>query len=255
MLSDFHSVDSATLECSSGEGEVTLSADQLPLGPLIEALVFRRRSLTAATRLKVTYSTEISAAVRQFAPGKVWSYAQAKNFGLLKVQHGEASETDGVEQHKFLLGLLSSASTSGMPKKSAQALTGAAGELIDNIAQHAGGGSNALASFSLSQNSLWIAVGDAGQGIFKTYSNFPEIKSNEDALKAAVIVHRSSTGDPQRGAGFKDLLRALGSFDASIRVRTGTASLECEGPAGSRRWLLREQVQLLGCIVSAHLRW
>jgi len=255
MLTDFAIADSTTLQCLRGGSEVVIGGDALSLGPLVETLMFRRRSIRPGLRLKISIPQEIGSALRQLPEGRTWSFGRGGAVGVLRAQHGKPSEEDELESQRFLLALLRSATSAGMPRPAAQAIAGAAGELLDNIAQHAGPGEDALAAFSAEAGSLWLSVGDAGQGMLPTYSQYPAVTTAKEALHMAVVEHRSSTGEPQRGQGFRDLLRALGSLDASLRVRTGDASLECEGPASARPWVSREQVQLLGCVVSAHLRW
>lgn len=255
MLSDFAIADATTLRCQQRAGETAVGGEALSLGPLVETLMFRRRSTAPGVRLKVTVPNDFGQALRVLPSRPTWYFGQGQRCGVLRVQHGKRSEQDDLESQKFLLACLRAATAAGMPKPAAQALVGAAGELLDNIEQHAGPGKDALAAFDAEDGSLWLSVGDAGQGMLATYAKDADIETARDALRVAVVEHRSSTGEPGRGQGFRDLLRALGSLDASLRVRTGDASLECEGPAGSRAWVTREQVHLAGCVVSAHLRW
>lgn len=255
MLNDFAIADSATLQCLRGVGEIVVGGDALSLGPLVEILMFRRRSISPGVRIKLAVPKDVGHALRQFPAVRTWSFGQAGGTGVLRAQHGIPSEGDELESQKFLLALLRAAVSAGMPKPAAQALTGAAGELLDNITEHAGPGEDALAAFSVYAGSLWLSVGDSGQGMLSTYSGHPKVTTAKVALRMAVVEHCSSTGDPERGQGFRNLLRALGSLDASVRVRTGDASLECEGTASSRPWVSREQAQLVGCVVSAHLTW
>lgn len=255
MLVDFGAADATTLRCLNSTGEIFVEGDEFPVGPLVETLMFRRRSIGPDLRLKVSVSQDFGSALRQLPADRTWSFRKSGAVSVLRAQHGTSSEAEELESQRFLLSLLRAASAAGMPRPAAQAIAGAAGELLDNITQHAGPGEDALAAFSAEAGSLWLAVGDAGQGMLPTYSKYPAVTSAKEALRLAVVEHRSSTGEPERGQGFRDLLRALGSLDASLRVRTGDASLECEGAAGSRPWVSREQVQLFGCVVSAHLRW
>ena len=112
-----------------------------------------------------------------------------------------------------------------------------------------------MAAFDITPGNFWLAVGDSGVGALATYSAMPEVQSARQALDAAVVEHRSSTGDPARGLGFRQVLGALRSMDAALRVRSGDASLEIEGVGGSGNWVSREQQQLCGFVVSAHVRW
>lgn len=255
MLQDFIPTDSASLRCLSGAGEFALDGDGLQLGPLTEMLIFRRRSLRPGVSVRLGACGDLGECLRALPGGQSWAFSQTGAAGVLRIQHGSPSEEDDLVRHQFLLALLRSATDASMPRAAAQALAGAAGEMIDNIEQHAGPGEDALAAFRVTSGALWLVVGDAGKGMLPTYAKFSDVSTAQDALRAAVVEHRSSTGDPVRGQGFRDLLRALQSLDASLRVRTGDASLETEGSAGAQQWALREQVELIGCVVSAHVRW
>ena len=175
--------------------------------------------------------------------------------GALRVRAGPPSNDDDIVQQQFLMDVRKRLELAGVPNLSCQALTGAAGELIDNIGQHAGPQCEALAAFEISAGSVWLAIGDSGVGAWQTYRAMPEVQSARHALEAAVIEHRSSTGDPTRGLGFRQVLRALRSMDAALRVRSGDASLEIEGVGGAGSWVSREQQHLQGFVVSAHVRW
>jgi len=255
MLQDFIPTDSASLKCLSGAGEFALDGEELQLGPLAEMLFFRRRSLRPGVSIRLGECGDFGECLRALPGRQNWAFSRNGAVGVLRIQHGRPSEGDDLIRHQFLLALLRSATEATMPKVAAQALAGAAGEMIDNIEQHAGSGEDALAAFRVTSNALWLVVGDAGKGMLPTYAGFSDVLTAQDALRTAVVEHRSCTGDPARGQGFRDLLRALQSLDASLRVRTGDASLETEGAAGAQQWALREQVELVGCVVSAHLRW
>lgn len=255
MLSDFIKSDVVTLKTLGATAQIEVEGADVELGPLAELLIFRRRSTTADVAVKMRNMGALGEAFRKASKGSRWTYAPAPGVGVLRFQHGSLQDDEELVKHQFVLGLLQGAKAATMPAQSAQALAGAAGELIDNVEQHAGPGQDALAAFQVRPGSMWIVVGDAGQGMLPTYNKFDDVSTTQDALRAAVIEHRSSTGDSQRGLGFKDLMHALRSLDASLRVRTGDASLELEGMADIRQWVLREQVQLAGCVVSAHLRW
>lgn len=255
MLSDFIKSDSVTLQTLTASTEVEIEGADVELGPLAELLIFRRKSMSADVLIKMRNMGSLGNAFRSASSGGGWVYGSAPGAGVLRFQHGKPQDSEEDVKHQFLLGMLQGVRAAAMPEQSAKALAGAAGELIDNVEQHAGSGQDALAAFQVHPGSLWLAIGDAGQGMLSTYRQFEDVSSTQDALRAAVIEHRSSTRDPERGQGFRKLMRALRSLDASLRVRTGDASLELEGMADSSQWILREQVQLVGCVISAHLRW
>ena len=256
MIRDFAVSDIITLMCSKTLGCTEVDARTLQLGPSIELLAFRRRSIPPGAELKLMgHGTPLSTALKAMPSDTAWAYRTSDSIGVLRVQAGHPSNVDDIVQQQFLMDIRKRLEQEGVPKSSAQALTGAAGELIDNIGQHAGTQCEALAAFDITPGNFWLAVGDSGVGALATYSAMPEVQSARQALDAAVVEHRSSTGDPARGLGFRQVLGALRSMDAALRVRSGDASLEIEGVGGSGNWVSREQQQLCGFVVSAHVRW
>lgn len=256
MIKDFAASDRITLRCSKIQGCTEVDARTLHLGPSIELLTFRRRSLPPGAELKLLGNgTPLSIALKAMPSDTAWAYRTSGSIGALRVQAGRPSNADDIVQQQFLMDIRKRLELEGVPKSSAQALTGAAGELIDNIGQHAGPQGEALAAFDITQGSFWLAVGDSGVGALATYSAMREVQSARQALEVAVVEHRSSTGDPARGLGFRRVLGALRSMDAALRVRSGDASLEIEGTGGSGNWMSREQQHLRGFVVSAHVQW
>lgn len=256
MIRDFAAADGVTLRCSAGVSVVDIDTHSLQLGPTVELLTFRRRSLPLNVDLRLRGGgSPLSLAIRKMPSTAAWAYRTSGPVGALRVQAGYQSNCDDIVQQQFLMDVLKRLELDGLPKSSAQALTGAVGELIDNIGEHAGPQGDALAAFEITRGSLWLAIGDSGIGALATYREIPTIQSAGHALEMAVIEHRSSTGDPERGFGFRRVLSALRSMDAALRVRSGDASLEIEGPGSSGRWILREQQHLQGFVVSFHVRW
>lgn len=256
MLADFGRVDHATLRCSAGSGEVRIDGADLALGPLVELLMFRRKSLDPSVQLRVEGGEiNLSKALRLLPAGTHWAWAKCDQIGVLRLPHSEGADSDEDVKHAFLLELRKRLDDESVAAPSAQAIVGATGEMVDNIWQHAGPGQDAIAAFQIQAKSLWISIGDCGRGMLATYATHDDVKTTHDALRAAVREHRSSTRQPGRGQGFRKLLDVLSSMDASLRVRTGDASLETEGLALDGKWTFREQVLLVGCVVSAHLKW
>jgi hypothetical protein len=256
VIRDFAISDRITLRCSKSSGCTEVDARTLQLGPSIELLAFRRRSIPPGAELKLMGNgTSLSKALKAMPSDTAWAYRTSGSTGALRVQAGRPSDVDDIVQQQFLMDIRKRLEQEGIPRSSAQALTGAAGELIDNIGQHAGTRCEALAAFDITPGNLWLAVGDSGVGALATYRAMPEVQSARQALEVAVVEHRSSTGDPARGLGFRQVLGALRSMDAALRVRSGDASLEIEGIGGSGNWVSREQQQLCGFVVSAHVRW
>lgn len=256
MLKDFTASDLTTLRCTKVSGVTEINAASLQLGPLVELLTFGRRSLPRVAELSfVETDCRLFTAIAMMPPDSAWAYKTIDGVGALRVRAGKPNVNDDVVQQQFLMDIRVRLEQHGVPITAAKALTGAAGELIDNIGEHAGSDAQAIAAFDISQGSLWLSMGDCGKGVLATYNSMPDIQNSSQALNAAVIKNRSSTGDSARGNGFKSVLRALQNMDASVRVRSDNASVEYEGMAGSGRWFEREQTHLRGFVVSAHIRW
>ena len=256
MIEDFAASDRTALICAHKGGQIELDASALQLGPLVELLSFRQRSLSAETKLRLSGSgSPLYAALKAMPSHSAWAYTESGSIGALRAQPHQPSVEGELCQQRFLLAIRQKLELCGVPLKSSQALAGAAGELIDNIGEHAGDSWQALAAYQIEAGSFWLSVGDSGMGSLASYAKMPDIGTAQDALKAAVITHRSSTGDPERGLGFRQVLHALNAMDASLRIRSDNISLENEGTSGSGTWIFREQVPLRGFVVSAHIRW
>jgi hypothetical protein len=200
MNQSFAVSDRTTLRCSQVPGLTEVDVASLELGPLVELWIFRRRSLPEGANLKLRGAgVALSEALKGMPSGSVWAYRKAKGCSVLRVKAGAPSDEDDLVQQQFLLDIRKELERHGAGTSAAQALTGAAGELIDNVGEHAGSDCEALAAFQISSGSMWLSVGDSGKGVLATYNTTPEISSAQDALSAAVLQHRSSTGDPARG--------------------------------------------------------
>lgn len=255
MIRDYALADRLTLQCHLVRGSHVVDASSLPIGPLVELLTFRRSSLDEQTALRIRPDRPGFRSRRNsLSTSSTLDYSIDDTVGVLSIRPGY-SKDDDLPLQQFLLDIRKRLGAPGVPQASAQALTGAVGELLDNLDEHAGTQWEALAAYDISSNGFWFAVGDSGQGVLATFKSSQDISSSAQALCAAVIEHRSSTGNHARGLGFRKVLDALRSMDAMLRVRSGDASLESEGQGGSGKWISREQVHLRGFVVSVHVKW
>ena len=177
--------------------------------------------------------------------------------GVIRLQPAKI-DPDVVATNTFILNLRQLLGQALMPPAAAQTLSGVAGELIDNIAVHAGQPTLSFAAFNIQRGDAWITVADAGHGVVGGYAmdrNLPQPEDAQEALQWAVIEHRSRFSDSKRGLGYKRAQSALRSLDASMRVRSDTAGLETRGGVNLDDWLLREQAYLGGFVVSIHVSW
>lgn len=146
----------------------------------------------------------------------------------------------------------------GAATSAALRLSGGLHELLNNVQEHAGNGVDGLGAFEVQERSAWMVVADSGCGVTGGYLASPLLERPTDAemaLKWAVIDHRSRTGDAARGTGFQTVIQSVRSLDGSLRVRSDAASIELEQGADRSSFLLREQGNLRGFIVSVLLHW
>lgn len=180
-----------------------------------------------------------------------------RGYGVLHVQDDSKRTADlSVD---FAEGLGAELERAGLPRSPKNLLQGALVELVSNIQQHAGSHPKGYALFEVVNESVVLSVFDAGRGVVDGYASVsPELArlSAADALLMAVRDHRSRLAPVEegRGTGFGTVARAMKSLDARLRVRSGNASLETASGAGAE-WVLREQAELRGFVVSLVLSW
>ena len=192
MLKDFIASDITTLRCAKVSGVTEVNAASLPLGPLVELITFGRRSLPEGAELCfVETGCRLFAATAKMPTGSAWAYQTDDGVGVLRVRAGKPDVNDDVVQQQFLMDIRVRLEQHGVPITAAKALTCAAGELIDNIGEHAGSDAQAIAAFDISPGSLWLSIGDCGKGVLATYRSMPDIQNSSQALYAAVIKNRS----------------------------------------------------------------
>lgn len=180
--------------------------------------------------------------------------ARRKGFAFLSLQYVDRADADGLI-HAIQMAARREMSRAGIGEGSAKSMTGAFGELIDNVFDHSLAANTGIASFARVDDQFEIAVADCGQGALAGYQNhpdFPEVRDEADALTLAVRDHVSRHGRASgRGTGFKTLIRALSSLDASVRVRSGDQALTIQGTAVNRALAVEQKARLRGFVASA----
>lgn len=140
----------------------------------------------------------------------------------------ERDEAFDEDHTRYLMGASRALQQAAFPDKARRRILGALGELLDNVFQHAGRCSWALSAFEVDAGNFAAVVVDAGEGIVAGYRRNAVLRPEQAAMHAldlAVLQHRSCTGLSDRGLGFRELMDALRSLDALIRVRSDDASL------------------------------
>lgn len=248
---EFEELEDA-LEAAGGAGHVQLSASELPAVALGEALVLANRKrfdlLTDGDeRIGLLKAAVNATQLMQLVPG----------FGVLYVRDGSLKTEEMCSDFAIALG--SELARVGLPSGPRNLVEGAVSELATNIQQHAGERPRGYVLYELEGTAVSVCVFDAGRGVVEGYTSVsPELKglTAGNALVMAVREHRSRLApiEEGRGNGFGTVLRAMKSLDARLRVRSGDAILETGSGAGAE-WVLREQVELGGFVVSLVLEW
>ncbi len=248
----FATSDDVAERLSDGDGrEFVVDATGAPLGALVELLLLRRAT-PGVMRLR-----DGSARGHLFR-GLLDEPLRFRCQDGLGLFHSAANQhTSSAERVDFCDRALEDFRGAGVPNTAALLLSGAMHELLDNVDEHAGADPACLAGYSVSPGEVSLCVADTGEGVLAGYrrsqlSAYP--KDAEDALDWAVLRHRSRTGRSDRGTGFQSVMNAFRSTDASLRVRSDDASLELVQNGFDASTFIRKQGQLVGFVVSVHVR-
>ncbi len=257
-LEAFNKLDEFTESAANGKfASQGISTSNFLLGPLAELVIFLNPPQPRKVPIPIWYDCEQGELFRRCLSATESVYCSAPSMGVLRLAPSQFAG-DLVATNTFVLNLRQLLGRAMMPPAAAQTLSGVAGELIDNIAAHAGRPKLSFAAFNIRRGDAWITVADDGNGVLGGYAMDSDLPQPEDALEAlqwAVIEHRSRFSDSKRGLGYRRAQSALRSLDASMRVRSDSAGLETRGGVNLEDWLLREQVYLGGFVVSVHVSW
>lgn len=122
----------------------------------------------------------------------------------------------------------------GFGKELGRAIAAALGEMADNIVQHSRQPATAhgIIAYQVISQAMCFAVADVGQGVLKSLSEAPawkQLKTDREAIVAAVQDGATSRPQARHGDGFKQVHRALTGCNGYMRFRSGTAVLTLEG--------------------------
>lgn len=241
----------AVLAADQSDQSVRIDASGISLGALLELLMLKRGTHHAIT---VADASSRGRLLRRLLNSSQ-SYLSEDSRGAL---HRRAGHDSDAATNDFADCFRAQLVAAGVVTTAALRLSGALHELLTNVDEHAGDGVEGLGAFEVLEREAWMVVADSGRGVFGGYEASPlanKPADAEQALKWAVIEHRSRTGDSARGTGFQTVVQSVRSLDGCVRVRSDNASLELEQEADRSRFLLREQGELRGFVVSVLLRW
>lgn len=241
----------AVLAAEQTHQSVRIDASGIGLGALLELLMLKRGTQRAVT---VADASSRGRLLRRLLKSSQPYLSE----GARGVLHRRARGDSDAATNDFADTFRAQLVAAGVVTTAALRLSGALHELLTNVDEHAGDGVDGLGAFEVLGREAWMVVADSGRGVLGGYQASPladKPSDAEQALKWAVIEHRSRTGDPTRGTGFQTVIQSVRSLDGCVRVRSDNASLELEQEADRSRFLLREQGKLRGFVVSVLLRW
>jgi len=158
-----------------------------------------------------------------------WCSHPGRMLALLKTGCGS---TDG-DWTAFAIDAKRAAIQSGLTSDWAAQMVGAMGEFRSNIYEHADATDTGFVAFRAVPGLFEFVVADKGVGLLSTLREAPEYTSLDDhgeALRLALTDGASRFGfDRGRGYGFRPLFTGLVNRHASLRFRTGNASLAIDG--------------------------
>ena len=244
--------DVAEMLTEEPDEALDVDAAGAPLGVLIELLLLKR---AARTKVAISDASERGQLFRELLKSdQVFRCKAGLGLYNAKSKHValEGAASDFCAEARGAL------RTAGVPDVAALRLSGALFELLDNVDEHAGDNATCLAGYAVEGNEATLCVADTGIGVhagFRSANALPMPKDAGEALRWAVLEHRSRTGRPDRGTGFETVVNAFRSLDASMRVRSDDASLELVQQGSDADALVRKQGHLSGFVVSVQLRW
>lgn len=179
---------------------------------------------------------------------RLWTSRTGRGVGFYRTLE-EPETRDETHYTVFRARAQQAAEASGFPKRTAQALVGAMGEIEGNIYEHSGLHQSGILAFQGGPNIFTFVVADAGMGALASLRQSPQFRTLDDhgdALRLALTdgVSRLSHLDPARGMGFHDLFVGLASLRGSLRFASGDHALIIDGASpslASHRLIQKEQ--------------
>lgn len=264
FLSDFRFLDQAALALERGLKGVL---DKVPdaklqsVGALVEAAILSRTTRTCAPIVRRFENSAVVRALRAAEKSALHLFGGKSDGAAFGFMSLKALPADELREPVYALQL---AARKAMVLKrdvdrTKARLSGAIGEMVDNVLDHSGDPSSALIGFYGDSERFEVAVGDAGVGVLaslRTNPKFSYLQDEGSAMSVAIQNGNSRYGPVQdRGYGFGTLFRALNTLDAGVRLRSGDYALETFGrKVGDRIPEASQKATLRGFVVSFTLQ-
>ncbi|MGY3449172.1 ATP-binding protein [Bradyrhizobium sp. USDA 4353] len=202
------------------------------LGPLIEMVQLARTGLlpspVSAPWLSLNGAEAILRAATTGSEG--WASPYGSPSGFLRC---DLLQTAPNRWTAFKLEAHKAALAAGFPSQAVSRLTGAMGEIVDNVIEHSQAASTGFVVFSSRAGVFEFVVADDGVGALASLRSNPEyahLADEGDALQCALTDGESRFGKAaQRGTGFSTLFKSLANMNSSLRFRSGDHALGIQG--------------------------
>jgi hypothetical protein len=138
----------------------------------------------------------------------------------------------------FLHNLQRALKEHGFPGRLSGFLTGAMGEVVDNVWEHSETSLPGIAGYEVARRRLDFAVADLGVGVLASLRKNPSFRfldSSMEALQRAILNGVSRFPDQSRGYGFSRLLQTVAELWGFARLRSGQAALMFDHRTDARR--------------------
>lgn len=148
-----------------------------------------------------------------------------------------APPTEDTSWISFGVAIQQAATYVGFPRKIAAQLTGAIGEMQDNIYEHSRSPQSGVVAFRARRGCLEFVVGDSGVGVLRSITSCPDFKgvnNHGEALQLTLSDGVSRYGRTSgRGLGFRTLFTGLANLGGTLRFRSGDYALTINGQSPS----------------------
>lgn len=125
------------------------------------------------------------------------------------------------------------AQRSGLPKATAQGITGACDEMVSNGFEHSERPDTSIIGYRWDRGEFELVVADRGIGVLESlrqHSDYSDLQDTGTALRTAMTDGESRFGrHGSRGYGFRQVFLSLAQLDGCLRFRSGDQRLEIAG--------------------------
>jgi hypothetical protein len=219
------------------------------LGSIVELLHF---SLEHDGALTYRASDETAAIQRAYEIRRP-VYLHDQSMGFVTARRARYKDGD-TYWTAFQVAMHKAALAAGFPSLLARGLVGAMDEMQNNIRDHSEAIDTGLIAYRVTGDRVEWVVADRGICVLNSLKSgaFTSIADSGEALKVALTDGRSRFGSGKgRGYGFRELFKALGARNGSLRFRSGDHALTISGLSPSlNRARLQQRAHVSGFAVT-----